>query len=62
MTTGNMSRLIQCQQVNIDKLGMWMAQRVSNEKKKAMIIMLHRTLKGTNQGMQTSMSQCNQMR
>ena len=39
-----------------------MAQRVSNEKKTLIIIKLHRTSQGANQGSQTSISKCNQIR
>ena len=58
--TGKISSLIQHQEVKIDDLGRWMAQQVSNGKKTLMTITMCRTPQGTNQGIQSSMSQCNQ--
>ena len=46
--TGKISSLIQHQQVKIDKLGRWIAQRVSNENKTLIIITLYRIPQGTN--------------
>ena len=62
VTAGNISSLIQHQQVKIDKLGRWMHQKVSNEKKTIVIIILHIMTQGTNQGTHTSIYQHNQMR
>ena len=58
--TGKISSLIQHQEVKIDDLGRWMAQQVSNGKKTLIIITMHRTPQGTNQGIQSTISQCNQ--
>ena len=60
--TGRISSLIQPQQVKIDKVGRWMDQKFSNEKKTITIIKLHRIPQGTNQGIQTLMHGHNQMR
>ena len=60
-TTGNISSLIQNQQVKIDKLGRWIAQIVSNEKKEITIKTLHRMSQGKNQETQISISQYDQM-
>ena len=60
--TGKISSLIQCRQVKIKKLGRWIAQKVTTEKKMLIIVALCRIPQGTNQGIQTSISQCNQMK
>ena len=62
VSTCKVSSLIQYKKVKIDKLGRWIAQRVSNEKKTTFIIKLCRIPQVTNQGTHTSISQCNQMR
>ena len=46
--TGRMSSLIQHQEVKIDDLGRWMAQRASNRKKTLLTIIMCRTPQGTN--------------
>ena len=56
------SSLIQPQQVNIEKLGRWIAQRTSNEKKAFIIITLCRIPKGENQLTHTLISQHNKIR
>ena len=59
--TGKMSSLIQHQEVKTYDLGRWMALQVSNGKKTLITITMHRTPQGTNQGIQSTTSQHNQI-
>ena len=60
--TGKISSLSQHEQVKFDKVGRWIDQKFSNEKKTITIIKLHRMMQGKNQGIQTLMHRHNQMR
>ena len=60
--TGTIPSPIQSEQVKIDKLETWIAQKVSNEKMTIIIIKLIRMLQGKNKGIKNSIYQCDQMR
>ena len=59
--TGKASSLIQHQELKIDDLGRWMAQLVSSRNKALTTTTMRRVPQGTSQGIQSTMSQCNQI-